>query len=199
MVSGQMKALVTLLRFVLPSLAVLLPVAAVAELDLSPRANAYELEGVSMPQLSFFTGTNKDATYQPPSNWSYSGGQDHLDLQPEGLSQAKARISKWPVEPALVFDSEGVAQLRQRILALLPEGSVQVEVRSEEMNPLQIDGKQTYLFELSYTYYGERYACYCLILDRKPRPICFRLSCRESDYEALRPAFHRSLFTWQNL
>ncbi|HEX4665761.1 MAG TPA: hypothetical protein VH207_04100 [Chthoniobacterales bacterium] len=170
-----------------------------ADLDLSPRADSYELEGVSMPQLSFYTGTNKDATYQPPSDWSYSGGHDHLDLQPEGINQAMARISKWPAEPALAFDSEGLVQLRQRIIALLPQDSVEVEVRSEEMNPLQIDGKQTYLVELSYTCYGERYACYCLVLDRKPKPICFRLTCRESDYEALRPAFHRSLFTWQNL
>jgi hypothetical protein len=194
-----MKTVVALLRFILPSLAAFFPIAAMAELDLSPRADSYELEGVSMPQLSFYTGTNKDATYQPPSNWSYSGGQDHLDLEPEGFSQAKARISKWPSEPALAFDSEGIAQLRQKILALLPEGSVQVEVWSEEINPLQIDSKQTYLLEVSYTCYGEKYACYCLILDRKPKPICFRLNCRESDYEVLRPAFHRSLFTWQNL
>jgi hypothetical protein len=72
-------------------------------------------------------------------------------------------------------------------------------VTSEESNPLLIDGKHTWLVELSYTYYGEEYACYCLILDRRPEPICFRLSCRESDYQALRPAFQRSLFTWQNL
>jgi hypothetical protein len=55
------------------------------------------------------------------------------------------------------------------------------------MNPLQIDGKQTYLVELSYTCYGERYAYYCLILDRKPKPICFRLDCRESDYQGAAP------------
>lgn len=194
-----MKAPAIFLQFFSPALSLFLPVAALAELDLSPRAESYELEGIAMPQLSFYTGTNKDATYQPPSNWSYSGGQDHLDLQPDGISQAKARISKWPAEPALAFDSEGVVQLRQRILALSPQDSVDVEVRSEEMNPLQIDGKQTYLVELSYTCYGERYASYCLILDRKPKPICFRLDCRESDYQALRPAFHRSLFTWQNL
>ncbi len=152
-----------------------------------------------MVQLSFYTGTNRDATYQPPQNWKSSGGQDHLDLQPEGFTQVTARISKWPVEPALAFDIEGLAQLKQRILTSLPEGSLQVVVLSEEVNPLQIDGGQTYLLELSYTYYGEKYACYCLVFDRKPEPLCFRLSCREADYQTLRPPFHRSLFTWQNL
>ena len=70
---------------------------------------------------------------------------------------------------------------------------------SEESNPLQIDGRQTYLVELSYTYYGEKYGCYCLVADRKPEPITFRLTCRKSDYEKLRALFHRSLFSWQNL
>lgn len=186
-------------RFLLASLATFIPAVAMAELDFSPRADTYELDGISMPQLSFHTGSNKDATYGPPPNWKCTGGRDYLDLQPDRATQAKARISKWPAEPALSFDPEGLAQLKQRILASLPEGSTEVELLSEEQNPLQIDGRQTYLVELNYTYYGERYVCYCLVLDRKPEPISFRLSCRESDYEKLRSDFHRSLFSWQNL
>ncbi len=170
-----------------------------ADLDLSPRLESFELEKIPMSQLAFTTGTGKDATYQPPKGWKYSGGKDHLDLQPSGLAQAKARVTKWPAEAAITFDAEGLKQLREKILALVPEGGDQVKVEAKEINPLQIDGKQTYLVELSYTYYGERFSSYSLILDRKPELICFRFSCRESDYQSLRSAFHHSLFSWQNL
>ena len=84
-------------------------------------------------------------------------------------------------------------------MALLPEGSQQIRVENEELNPLQIEGKQTYLIELSYISFGEKFASYQLYLDRKPQPIVFRLSCPLKDYPELRRVFHKSLFSWQNL
>ena len=169
-----------------------------ADLDLSPQVETYELEQVKMSQLVFRNDGQAKPTYQPPLNWKYSGGADHLELQPGGLAQAKASITKWPATP-LTFDPEGLKRLTEQVVGLLPKGSEQVKVLSEEMNPLQIDGKQTYLVELSYIYYGEHFASYALLLDRGPEPLCFRLTCRETNYAALREAFHRSLFTWQNL
>lgn len=173
--------------------------AAFANLNLSPQQEAFDLEGMKMSQLTFNTGSNIKATYQPPRDWKYSGSNDYLDLQPEGVAQVKARVSKWSSSPELSFDAEGRKQLTEKILASLPEGSEQVKILSEELNPLRINAKQTYLVELSYIYYGERFACYSLFLDRKPEMLCFRLSCRETNYQALREAFHRSLYSWQNL
>jgi hypothetical protein len=173
--------------------------AALANLDLSPQEVPYELEGTKMSQLAFNNGSSSKATYQPPRNWKYSGGNDYLDLQPEGVAQVKARVNKWPASPELSFDAEGRKRLTEKVTGSLPEGSEQVKILSEELNPLQIAGKQTYLVELSYIYYGERFACYSLFLDRQPEMLCFRLSCRESNYQALREAFHRSLYSWQNL
>jgi hypothetical protein len=180
-------------------LLVLLGPAAYAELDLSPWLEPYELEGVKMSQLTFNTGTNTKATYQPPRDWKYSGGKDQLDLQAPGLAQAMAKVTKWSPASAIAFDVEGRRQLTERMIGSLPKGSENVKVKSEELNPLQISGKQTYLVELTYTYYGEKFASYSLILERKPEVICFRLSCRESDYQALRNTFQKSLYTWQNL
>ncbi len=173
--------------------------AADAELDLSPRLKPYELEGIKLSQLAFANGTSKEATYEPPANWKYSGGRDYLDLLPQNLAQAKARITKWPTPPALVFDPESCKDLQQKIVAMLPEGSEQVKIQSEEINPLEIDGSKTYLVELSYVFYGEKYASYSLLLARQPEPLCFRLTCREADYEKLREVFRRSLYSWQNL
>ena len=170
-----------------------------AELDLSPQFESYELDGIKMSQLAFNTGTSDKATYQPPRDWKCSGGKDQLDLQPAALAQVTAKVTKLPPAPAIAFDAEGRRHLAEAIFGSLPAGSEQVKVESEELNPLQISGKQTYLIEVSYTFYGERFASYALILDRKPEPLCFRLSCRESQYQALRQAFQKSLYSWQNL
>ncbi len=173
--------------------------AAEAGLDFSPQVESYQLEGIKMSQLAFSNGDNPKATYQPPRDWKYSGGSDRLDLQPLGLTQTRASLMKWPSPPAISFDPDGLKILTEKIVRLLPEGSEEVKILAEEQNPLQIDGKQTYLVEVSYTFYGERFCAYSLLLDRKPEPLCFRLSSREADYQKLREAFHRSLFTWQNL
>lgn len=173
--------------------------AALAGLDLSPQVQSYELEGIPMSQLAFNNGAMGKATYQPPRDWKYSGGSDRFELQPGNKAQTKASLSKWPSSPAISFDPQGLAQLNERIIGMLPEGSEQVKVLAAELNPLQIDGKPTYLVEVSYVFYGERFCSYSLLLDRTPEPLFFRLSSRESDYATLREAFQRSLYTWQNL
>ncbi len=177
----------------------LLAPAVLASLDLSPQQETFDLDGIKMSQLAFSNGGKTKATYQPPFAWKCSGGRDYLELHPEGTAQVKARVSKSPASPDISFDAGGGKRLTEKVIASLPEGSEQVKVLSEELNPLQIDGKRTYLVELSYVYYGERFACYSLFLDRVPEMLTFRLNCRESNYQALRAEFHRSLYSWQNL
>ncbi len=178
---------------------ILLAPASRANLDLSPQPDSFELDGITMSQLAFNTGNRTKATYQPPRAWKYSGGRDFLELQPSDVAQVKARVSKSPAGPAPSFDAEGRKRFTEKVIASLPDGSEQVKILAEELNPLQINGKQTYLVELSYVYYGERFACYSLFLERAPEMLTFRLNCRESNYQALREEFHRSLYSWQNL
>jgi hypothetical protein len=179
--------------------AVFIAPACLASLDLSPQVETFELDGVTISQLAFDNAGKAKATYQPPQAWKCSGGGNLLELQPSGLAQANARISKLPPSASSSFDVEACRRLTQKVVTSLPEGSEQIKLVSEEMNPLQIDGKQTYLVELTYVYYGERFACYSLFLNRAPEMLMFRLSCRESNYQALRADFHRSLYTWQHL
>ncbi|HEY2713506.1 MAG TPA: hypothetical protein VGI60_13405 [Chthoniobacterales bacterium] len=152
-----------------------------------------------MWQLTFANGTSNKAIYQPPQGWKYSGGRDSLELQPPNVAQARAVIAKLPPATHLSFDEEGRKQLRERAIASLPEGNQQAKITSDELNPLQIAGKQTYLIEITYTFFGQKFACYSLVLDRKPEAMSFRLTSLEADYKPLRDAFQRSLYTWQNL
>jgi len=172
---------------------------ALAELNLSPQLESFDLEGFKTSQLAFDNGRSQKATYQPPRDWKCTGGSDYLALQPGKLSQTAARVTKLAASESVALDDGGREQLKQKALLSLPEGSQKIEVKSEQIDPLQIDGMHTYLIELKYVYFGETFRCYSLTLDRKPEALNFRLSCREKDYEELRKAFQTSLCTWQNL
>jgi hypothetical protein len=187
------------MRFIPIILAFCLVHPAQAGLNLSPELVSFDLDGMTMNRLAFENGTSDKATYQPPSDWKYSGGQNQLDLQPPNLSQTSIKVMKLPADSALSFDADGRTELQERTIGALPEGSSQIKIEAEQLSPLKIDGKETYLVELSYVCFGEKFACYSLFLDRKPEPINFRLSCREKDYATLRDLFQRSLFTWENL
>ena len=100
---------------------------------------------------------------------------------------------------AFTRNEEGLKRLRDEAISSLPQGSEHVAITNVELNPLQIEHKQTYLIELTFTFFGEKFACYSLTLDRRPEAISFRLTCRQKDYSELRQVFHKSLFTWQNL
>jgi len=173
--------------------------AATAGLNLSPRSESFELDGVKISQLSFQSEADSRATYQPPLGWKFSGTRDVLELTPENISQAQAKIAKVPAGSAVRFDEEGLKELRDETINSLPEGSQQVAITNLELNPLQIEQNQTYLVELTFTFFGEKFACYSLTLGRQPEAISFRLTCRQKDYSELRRVFQQSLFTWQNL
>jgi hypothetical protein len=181
-------------------IAVCFPVmTAMAELDLSPQPEEFELDGIKIPQLAFQNGNLAKVSYQPPRDWKYSGSKDQLLLQPEQVSQASAKITKLPEAEVINFDNPGKEELRQEALRSLPDGYQHPEVSSEQVDAFQINGLHTYLVELKYTFFGEKFACYSMTVNRKPHSLNFRLICRERDYPDLRKAFEKSLYTWQNL
>jgi len=181
------------------SLSLVTVLTAIAELDLSPQPDLFELDGIKIPQLIFDNGRLPKVSYQPPQDWKYSGQKDQLVIQPDKLSQASARMVKLPENEVITLDQAGREQLKREALLSLPNGSEDAEVRSEQVDPMQINGLHTYLIELKYVFFGEKFACYSLTVNRKPRALNFRLTCRERDYKELRKAFEKSLYTWQNL
>ena len=172
---------------------------ALAELDLSPQPESFDLDGIQISQLAFSNGRQPKVSYQPPRDWKCTGGRDQLVLQPIALAQATAKIIKLPLSETIALNEAGREELKRKALLSLPEGSQDAEVISEQLDPVQIDGLHTYRVELKYVFFGEKFACYSLTVDRKKQALNFRLCCREKDYEDLRNAFEKSLCTWQNL
>jgi len=174
-------------------------VTAMADLDLSPTPEEFDLDGIKISQFTFQNGHLPKVSYQPPRDWKCTGSKDQLLVQPEKLSQVSAKVTKLPEGEAITLDGSGREELGRKLVQSLPEGSQHAGVSTEEADPFQIDGLHTYLIEAKYTYFGEKFSCYSLTLNRKPETLNFRLTCREKDYDDLRKAFEKSLFTWQNL
>ena len=169
-----------------------------AELDLTPTLSEYELDGVKFKQLTFSDGS-KTVTYSPPRGWDYSGSAAQLTLRPPGKSQAEAKITKVALSQPASFDEETVKKLVQKAIASVPPGSTDIQLVSQEKNPLKIERKETFLVTLSYSFYGNAYQRSILLLNRGTEQIQFQLDCRQVDFRELQTAFLGSQHSWQNL
>ena len=55
-----------------------------------------------------------------------------------------------------MFDEESRRKLTEEALGGVPDGSTNVTLVSQEMNPVKIGGKETFLVIVSYIFYGEQ-------------------------------------------
>ena len=169
-----------------------------ADLDLTPKLSHYELDGVEFKQLAFSDGS-KVVTYAPPRGWDYSGSATRLSLRPPGKSQAEATIKKVALSQPASFDEGTVKKLVQEAIASVPPGSTDIQLVSQEKNPLMIERKETFLVALSYNFYGAACNRSILFLNRGTEQIQFQLTCRRADFRELQAAFLDSQHSWQNL
>lgn len=169
-----------------------------ADLQFSPQRSAYQLDGIKFEQLAFTDGA-RQVTYAPPSHWSYTGSGDQLTLHPPNKSQAEATILRRLLPEPAVFDEAGLKKLTDEALAALPAGNTDPVIISAGKNPLMINGRETFLIKLAFTFYGEKFSRSVLFLNRGKEQLRFQLTCRAADFEQLHKAFFDSHFSWQNL
>jgi hypothetical protein len=172
--------------------------AAQAELLLTPKVAEYKADGATLRHFEFSDG-GKTVTYRSPHGWEYSGGGTRLTLRPPNKAQAEATITRIPLSKPGSFDDESLKKLVSDAVAQVLKGSENIIVVSQEKNPLMIQGKETFLITLSYTFYGQKYGRSILFLNRGNEQIRFQLTCHEADFEELHRAFLASQCTWQNL
>jgi hypothetical protein len=170
-----------------------------ADLQFTPKIIDYELDGMKFRKLAFSDGRNKEITYAPPAGWDYSGSSARFTLHPAKKAQAQGTISKITLNQPAVFDEETTKKLTEEVLTSVPEGSTNGAVISQEKNPLIIDGKETFIVTVSYTFYGENYERSMLFLNRGYEQIRFQLVSRAADFKDLQRAFLGSHCSWQNL
>jgi hypothetical protein len=92
-----------------------------------------------------------------------------------------------------------VKNLLAEAIASVPEDSVEITVTSQEVNPLHIGGKGTFLVTLSYTLHALEYCRSILFLNRADDQIRLQLTSPSADFQDLQRAFMASQYSWQNL
>lgn len=179
--------------------AFLIAAVAHAGLQLTPRLAEYKGDGATFKHLEFSDGNGKTVTYQSPRGWEYSGNSTQLKLRPPNKVQAEATITSVSLEQPGNFGEESLKKLVSDAIALVPKGSENISVVSQEKNLVMIEYKETFLITLRYTFYGENYGRSILFMNRGNEQIRSQLNCREVDFKELHQAFLRSQYTWQNL
>ena len=101
-------------------------------------------------------------------------------------------------QPA-IFDEQSRKKLTGEALGGVPGGSTNITLVSQEMNPVKIGGKETFLVIVSYVFYGEQYARSVMFLNRGSEQVRFQLAIRANDFEDLQRAFLASHISWTNL
>ena len=168
------------------------------ELVMTPTVDEYVLEGVKLKQLAFFDGGRK-VTYQSPRGWDYSGTATKLTLHPPNKPQAEATITRIPQLEQSQFDDEALKKLVAEAVALVPKGSSNVVVESQEKAPLRIGNRETFLVVISYSVLGNNYNRSILFINRGGEQIRCQLTCRSADFKELQKAFLSSQYSWRNL
>jgi hypothetical protein len=183
----------------LACLSLILVVSARADLNLSPTLTVFEGDGVKLHRLVFSDGSGKEITYQQPDGWQYSGDASKLTLYPQEIAQATGTITSVVLGQPGTLNEESRKKLTEEALGGIPRGSTNVTIVSQEMNPVKIGGKETFLVIVSYVFYGEEYERSVMFMNRGSEQIRFQLASRAADFKDLQRAFLASHFTWNNL
>lgn len=169
---------------------------ACAELDLTPHASQYEVEGMMFKNITFLDG-DKKVTYTPPSGWAYRGSALEAVLSAPNKVQAEVTIRKQVLKAPQAFDEQVAKQLATQAAAALPQGSTNVEIISQELNPLRIDLKDTVEVVLNYSAFGQAFTRSVLFINRDQQQFTFMLDCQKADFAGLHQDFYGSLYSME--
>lgn len=167
-----------------------------AGIDLTPIPHESTCEGYTFKELLFKDG-KRDIIYQLPNKWGYRAGGDGVHLTPPEADRADAIIQASTLSAPQRFDEKSVEAAKKQFLGSLPPGSQMVTVLTEEQNPVPFNGNATYEFFVSYQIIGETFMRSALFTNVADTQLCFRLTARKSDFEALHRSFRASILSWR--
>jgi hypothetical protein len=169
-----------------------------AGVDFTPTGGERVLEGIVFKQILFHQDGHPIA-YEQPHGWTFTGDAVAMRLAPPNLSQAQATMEQAHLSAPQLLNDATTAQLRQQVLASVPNGAQNIALVAEEKNPLRINQRETYAVTVSYNFYGQDYELSVLFANLADTQLRFRTVARKADFEKVHRAFRASLFTlsWQ--
>jgi hypothetical protein len=168
-----------------------------AGVDLAPTPAEYTAEGITIKQL-MFRDDERRVSYELPHGWNYRSEGARLVLTPGAkFERAEAVIQASRLEVPQPLDDKAVAAFKQQFLASLPPSSQMIELSSEELNPVRLDGNLSYAITASFQTLGETFVRSTVVINLPDTQLRFQITGRKADFEALNRAFRGSLSTWR--
>ncbi|MEY2494855.1 MAG: hypothetical protein QOJ45_1347 [Verrucomicrobiota bacterium] len=167
-----------------------------AVIDLTPTPHESTCEGFTFKELLFKDG-KREIIYQLPDKWVYRAGGDGVRLTPPEAVRADAIIQASQLSAPGPFNEKSLEAAKKQFLGSLPPGSQMITVVTEEQNPVPFSGNPTYELRVSYQIIGETFVRSALFTNVADTQLCFRLTARKSDFEALHRLFRTSIFSWR--
>jgi len=166
-----------------------------APVDFTPRPFVTELDGVKFQDIKFIQG-GQEICYRPLQGWVASGSPEVARFRPDSESAVRVEFTHSDGTSAPAWDEEGVKDLRQRAMAVLPPVQ-ELKLLSELRSPLQMNGHATIAFTYSGVLFSQKYKIYLLLLPLESEQFNFFLYAPEKDFDKASKLFLSSLFGLQ--
>ncbi len=167
-----------------------------AAIDFTPTTGERTLEGIVFKQLIFHQDGHP-ITYEPPRGWTYFGEAGRLRLTPKDFGQAQAQITQAALAEPQAFDDSTKKVLQTQVLGSIPQGAQNAVVVTDEVDSLNINGRQAYVVTVGYTQSGQDYRLSVIFMNVEKTQLQFRVIAGKKDFQQVSRLFRGSLFSLQ--
>ena len=165
-------------------------------IDFTPRYVNEVEDGIPVRRM-FFADAGRHIFFTAPGGWDANGSKSSVVLSPKNLEKAYIKIECSSDEEIPPFDEKGLKIYRQAAEDLLPREAKDLEILSENKNPVVINHWSG--FEITYAYVAFGYPFYksvSFINIGDNRQIRLIVEARRSDFATFCKEAQRSLCSW---
>jgi hypothetical protein len=165
-------------------------------IDFTPRYVNEVEDGIPVHRM-FFADAGRHIFFTPPGGWDATGSKSAVVLSPKNSAKAYIKIECSSDEEIPPFDEKGLKIYRQAAEDLLPREAKDLEILSENKNPVVINDWSG--FEITYAFMAYGYPFYKsvgFINIGNNRQIRLVVEARRSEFGSLYKAAQVSLCSW---
>lgn len=169
--------------------------------DLAPTTLVREIDNSKITLISFKIGdgleqNKKLVLYKPPTGWSFTGDGDGFTLISDGMNTAEVTFEKISPLESAAYNEEQQKTYQREVQGLVPEGSDNLAIVSQETNPSGIGGHPTTELIVSYSLFGRPLLMSVFYLNMGDSLLRIKLVCDKRDFIATHQTLHQSLHSW---
>lgn len=167
-----------------------------AEIDFTSFTREYDSEGIRYQEVVF-----KDDTHpirmEVPRGWTCRGRKDQLQLAPADVNFAEGLIQVAVLPAPQPLDDAATSAFVQQTLSSVPRDAQAAAVVSQGVNPIILEGHESYGVVLSYIALGQKFRRSAIVVNFPHQRLYLRFSAPETKFEVLNREFEAAVRTWE--